>query len=386
MSTGATELDINILLEQLEISEEVIRFNTAVENDITKNGGKIVYSYNNIIMASEISDEYYNELSKNPLIESIYVVPLKRYGDIDNKLIGQIDLNKFTILTGSTSGITIGEMTSQLNKNQIKPSITSSLTLTAITNKEFTYFITASGSTPITFEANWMIVPTDSSRFNFEGSVIIGKIVKNGKYTINLKAKNPYGIDSKKLIVTVNDDITPIITSDLIAYGVSTSAFTYQIENAFTATTYRAYGMPNALTINTTGLISGTILDPGGVYSFPIITSNSFGSDQKTLELRVLSSGTTTATKPIITSSGRANGVENEDFAYYIIAEGAQVITYSVTGTLPEGLSLKNNCISGTPITPTIKTVKINATNYKGTTSKDLQITIKNSKPPHGGS
>ena len=62
----ATEIDITTLIEQLNLSQEILMFNSAIEEDILKNSGKIVYSYNNMIIASEISDEYYNELAKNP--------------------------------------------------------------------------------------------------------------------------------------------------------------------------------------------------------------------------------------------------------------------------------------------------------------------------------
>ena len=50
----ATEIDITTLIEQLNLSQEILMFNSAIEEDILKNSGKIVYSYNNMIIASEI--------------------------------------------------------------------------------------------------------------------------------------------------------------------------------------------------------------------------------------------------------------------------------------------------------------------------------------------
>ena len=60
-----------------------------VESTIKQNGGNIVYANNNIIITSEISEELYRELLKNPYIQSIHILPLKRYTGQDTQTVEQ---------------------------------------------------------------------------------------------------------------------------------------------------------------------------------------------------------------------------------------------------------------------------------------------------------
>lgn len=96
MTTGAT--NINELIDLLNISDTILRYNSSIEYDINKNGGTVIYSYNNIIIASEISEELYNELQKNPYIDYIESLPLKKYGEVDISLIDQFDTSKITTI------------------------------------------------------------------------------------------------------------------------------------------------------------------------------------------------------------------------------------------------------------------------------------------------
>lgn len=378
-----TEIDINTLIEQLNISEDLIRFNASIENDIIKNSGKIVYSYNNMIIASEISEEYYTELAKNPLIENIYEVPLKRSGEIDLRVVGQMDISKFkTSIVDEPGGNKTDPPPSP--PAGIMPTITSSLYKNTMANFEFTYPITTSGSTPITLNVDWSIAPKDNSKISLVGNTITGKVVAVGKYNIIITAKNDYGINKKILVLDVTKDLTPKITSDLIAYGVSGSSFTYQIL-PLTAATYYAYNIPNGLSINSnTGIISGITNVAGGVYRFPISMNYSgYSSATETLELRVSSTG---MSPPIITSVGFCPGLVTQDYTYTIVSSGSKPITYQIiNGSLPAGLTLKNDLISGTPINVESKTVKLQATNFTGTTTKDLKITIQDIPGGSGG-
>lgn len=92
-TSNETISDIDKMLELLNISEHLLRFNAEVENEIVDNGGTIIYSYNNIIIASEISEEYYNELQKNQYIDYIESLPLKKYGEVNIDLINQLDVS-----------------------------------------------------------------------------------------------------------------------------------------------------------------------------------------------------------------------------------------------------------------------------------------------------
>lgn len=87
-----TELSIEKILEMINISNDILSYNSSIIDSIQQNSGVVLYSYNNIIIASNISDEFLNELQKNPNIEYIQNLPLQKYGSVDYSLINQLDI------------------------------------------------------------------------------------------------------------------------------------------------------------------------------------------------------------------------------------------------------------------------------------------------------
>jgi hypothetical protein len=373
---ATTETNINELIELLGISEELLRTNTIIENEITKHGGKVVYSFNDVIIASEISDETYNELQKNPFIDSIYEMPLKRYGEIDINLIDQLDVSKLpknvsannsssgSSGTSGTPGYTTGD----------PPVITNTiLTLTANTNEWFEYNVTATGLLPIKFD----IIPNISEPISINGSLIKGFSAKEGNFDIIITATNSVSVDSKTLTIQVGQK--PKITSALFMTASKDKPFSYEITSSGTASatvpkTYVAVNLPSGLYINE-NIISGIPLLTG-TSNIVLGVINSYGSDSKTLVLTV------GGNKPIITSASSKSVEEYSDFNHKIIASGDIPITFSVIGTLPEGLTFAIDTISGTPTAPGVKKVKLKAINAYGYNEQDYTITITNM---HGG-
>lgn len=56
-----------------------LTYSSDIKSTILKSGGTIVFMKDNIIVASEISEAQYRELLKNPNIEKMDILPLKRY-------------------------------------------------------------------------------------------------------------------------------------------------------------------------------------------------------------------------------------------------------------------------------------------------------------------
>jgi hypothetical protein len=56
-----------------------ITYNDTIKEDIVASGGTIIFIKDNIIVASEISEEHYRILLDSPYISKIDVLPLKRY-------------------------------------------------------------------------------------------------------------------------------------------------------------------------------------------------------------------------------------------------------------------------------------------------------------------
>ena len=81
------------------------------------------------------------------------------------------------------------------------PDITSSLTETAIKDFQYSYSITADGSTPMTFNVSLGDLPDGLS---FAGNTISGIPTETGTFNITLMANNTAGSDSKLLVLTVS--------------------------------------------------------------------------------------------------------------------------------------------------------------------------------------
>ena len=78
---------------------------------------------------------------------------------------------------------------------------------------------------------------------------------------------------------------------------------------------------------------------------------------------------------PSITTSSLPDGKVGETYSYTLTASGARPITWSVSG-LPEGLSLSNATITGTPLSAGSYSVYVTAKNAAGSGSRTLSLRI----------
>jgi len=355
--------NINDLLISLNDVDSLLTTNSIVEDDIKFQGGTILYSYNNIIIASEISETYWNELQKNTNIEYIQELPLKQFGGIDYSLIGQLISNTSTNNSDSSniSGVTQNKQTG------IYPIITNTiLTITANTNSIFSYNITATGTLPITYQ---VITPENySGTLNIKNINTLTGVIKNpGTYYITIKAINAFGSYTKELILTTTD-LVKITNTNLEVINKLGSLFSYLIES--TGSLPKVYSIENepyGLSISD-NIISGRIVS-GGTYNMTIKASGLTNSDSKILKINV-------GQLPIITSSSQIASEVNSLFEYNITSNYTSGVTYSVIGSLNNGLTFKLNKIQGTPTSVGSNIVTIKAISMFGESTQNLTITI----------
>ena len=90
-----------------------------------------------------------------------------------------------------------------------------------------------------------------------------------------------------------------------------------------------------------------------------------------------------TAAAPTITTSSLPDGKVGEAYSQILTATGTEPITWSISGELPKGLTLKETTgeISGTPTAEGTASFTVKAENSAGSDTKELSITITKAAP-----
>jgi hypothetical protein len=168
------------------------------------------------------------------------------------------------------------------------PVITSALSASGTVGQAFSYQITASGNTPMSYAANGL---PPGLNLNTGTGAITGTPTTNGVTSASISAINAYGTNTVSLAVTINaagSGTAPVITSALAASGTVGQTFSYQITaSGNTPMSYAANGLPPGLNLNTgTGAITGTPTT-NGVTGASISAINAYGTNAITLTITI---------------------------------------------------------------------------------------------------
>ncbi|HKP95541.1 MAG TPA: chitobiase/beta-hexosaminidase C-terminal domain-containing protein, partial [Fibrobacteria bacterium] len=167
-----------------------------------------------------------------------------------------------------------------ISDSTIAPNITSPPTATAKTGTAFSYNISATGTSPITFTTS--VLP---SGLNLTGSLISGLPNATGTFDVALTAKNAYGTSNKTVKITINAD--PRITSDLdtllSVFDKSKAGFMVAA-SGFPGVTYQwQYSATRTGTFTNTGTNASTYaidpVSPSSAGYYKVIVKNGAGPD-----------------------------------------------------------------------------------------------------------
>jgi len=248
------------------------------------------------------------------------------------------------------------------------PEIISALTTSGRVGSAFSYKILGSNS-PTLYSLSGSL--PQGLTFNATTGRINGTPTEPGDSILTIGASNSGGSTTQSLAIQILP-LPPNISSTATVNGPVGSAFSHQITATNSPTSYSITGtLPAGLSLNaTSGLISGTPSVAGNA-SVTVIATNAGGSGNQSLTLRIL------AQAPVITSAATAIGTVGSAFSHQITASNNPT-SYSITGTLPAGLSLNatSGLISGTPSAAGNSSVTVSATNAGGSGSQPLAIQI----------
>jgi uncharacterized repeat protein (TIGR01451 family) len=289
----------------------------------------------------------------------------------------------YTITATNTGGTDTASVT--ITVNDIAPSITygtNSFTLTKGTAMT-TETVTSTGGTVVSYSVSPSLpagLALDTSTGAISGTPTA--VTSSASYTIT--ATNTGGTDTASVTITVND-IAPSIS-----YG--TTSYTLTKGTAMTTATVTSTGgtvvsysvspsLPAGLSLDTsTGAISGTPTAVNSSASYTITATNTGGTDTASLTIVVndvapsISYGSTSLTL----TNGTAMTTET------VTSTGGTVVSYSVSPSLPAGLSLDTStgAISGTPTAVTSSaSYTITATNTGGTDTASMTIVVNDVAP-----
>ena len=193
---------------------------------------------------------------------------------------------------------------------------------------------------------------------------------QSGMDTFRYRGSGPGGTTTDRIAtVIIANPPAPVVSSANTASGTGGQAFSYQITASNSPTSFGASGLPAGLSVNGSGLISGSPT-VSGVFNATVSATNAGGTGNLGVTITI------NLVAPVITSSNMTSGNGGQAFAYTITASNLPA-SFNATG-LPTGLSVNsgNGLISGTPTQTGVFNVMTSATNATGTGNQALTMTI----------
>ena len=238
----------------------------------------------------------------------------------------------------------------------------------------YSFQLEAAGNKPITWDKISGKLPSGITLSN--SGLISGTASKSGAFKFKVKASNSYGNDEKEYTLTIYQPVE--IATASFKDGITGKSYsaTAKLKKSDKTVTWTAEGLPNGLTMNAKGKISGK---PSvyGTFSVKITASNGAESVSKTIPLTIK------AIAPKLSGS-LAKAKLGELYSSKLkLTKGTAPVTWTLEGSLPDGLNFDESTgtLSDTPVELWNDSVIVTAENDGGSASKNVKIYVKGTKP-----
>lgn len=250
----------------------------------------------------------------------------------------------------------------------------------AAVNSVYNFTIRVVGSGALTWSASGL---PSGLTINSSTGQITGTPTTTGTYNFVVTVTDSTGATaSQNFTMTVNAEgsaVAPVIISKTLQEGAV--GYAYYDEISATGTQpinwdfYNNTILPEGLSLISSQSIAVISGSPrvSGTYTFELSATNSVSSDHKEFTIRI----TDSLEAPVITTNALNPGIVNSNYTATLSATGSSPITWSISnGSLPTGINLIGNTLSGIPTTAGTYNFTVTATNNAGTASKDFTLTI----------
>jgi Putative Ig domain len=270
------------------------------------------------------------------------------------------------------------------------PTVTSAATAAASAGVAFSTTVTTTGAPAPALKESGALPSGVTFTDNGDGTATLAGTPaagSGGSYPLVLTATNASGSAVQDYTLTVSQ--TPVLTSAATAAFSTGTAGTYPVTTSgYPAPALTESGaLPTGLTFtdngNGTGSVSGTAAaGTAGSYPVTLTATNVNGSGTLGLTITVSQS-----TGPVITSAATQTLTTGTAGTLTVTTTGSAPITLTESGTLPSGVTFKDNgngtaTLAGTPAAGTggVYPLTLTAKNAVGSTTQALALTVN--QPP----
>ncbi|MCL1875979.1 MAG: putative Ig domain-containing protein [Synergistaceae bacterium] len=286
----------------------------------------------------------------------------------------------FTVKAANTAGSDAKNLSIVISPKPVAPVITTSSLPGGVVGKAYSETLTASGTAPINWSISSGSLPPGLS-LNTTTGVISGTPTTAGTYNFTVKATNVAGSVTKSFSIVIST--LPVVTKTSLPAGTVGVFYTQTLTASGTTPitwSISSGSLPPGLNLNaTTGVISGTPTK-AGAYNFTVKATNAAGSATKDLSIVINPApDPDPRTPPKITITAIPIGYAGDYYSMTFSASGTAPISWSISGSLPPGLTINfiSGVISGTPTTAGTFSFTLKASNAAGSATANLSITIR---------